>query len=312
MLADIGKLLLRKVNASPALEPKLSLTTPSLEVLKDPENHPVISEKALEKFPSSHPCWWDEQPSKGIIKIYVQPRNGNTIPLAVDLLYDTIRDVRSMVLKELGYLPPTYYLFRTTNGQEPLEENRKVSDCAIKDGEFFYIRKRTVISVKVPGYAAMTVHVDLAETVEDVKAVIEEEQGIATDSQQLSHLHIPLEDHMVLRDCGVAHGSELSMRMKGSRVDMRAEDEDGIQIMVRLLSGRTITVFTRESDLVSKVKKEIERKSGVKIEFQRLLFLGKQLETNKPLRCYSIRNGSTIILTGSLFSGGETKKEELT
>jgi hypothetical protein len=78
--------------------------------------------------------------------------------------------------------------------------------------------------------------------------------------------------------------------------------------MVRLLSGGTITVFTRESDRVIKVKKEIERKSGVKVEFQRLLFSGKQLNTTKTLRCYNIGNGSTIILTGSLHSSDETKE----
>jgi hypothetical protein len=125
-----------------------------------------------------------------------------------------------MVLKELGYIPPTYYLFRTATGQDPLEESRKVLDCAIKDGEFLYIRKRIVISVKIQGRATMTVHVDLAETVADIKAVIEEEQGISAENQQLCHLHTPLEDHMALRDCGVTHGSEFSVRRKGSRAEM--------------------------------------------------------------------------------------------
>jgi hypothetical protein len=281
---------------------------PSLELSMGTTDVTMVSELTWDQTSRvvRRSCWWDEMPLKGVVNIYIQPRNGKTFPLEVDLLYDTVGDVRSMVVDEMKSLPSTCHLFRTAVTQTPLDESRKFSDCSVKSGDILYIRKQAVITIRLPRFAQMTLDVDLSETVAHVRTAIEEERGITVQSQQLSHLHFPLEGHMVLRDYGISHGSVLTVRRKGlaSIVDMsHAADEDGIQVMVRLISGKTITVFTRTSERVRELKTKIETKSGMKQEFQRLLFSGKQLENSKQLLVYNIRNGSTIILTSSLFSG---------
>jgi hypothetical protein len=314
LLPQIDKLLFGSSIGNSDLERPTISIVPSLKITVGPTEVTTVSELAWNQRSrvTRHSCWWDEMPLKSVIKIYVQPRNGKTLTLEVDLLLDTIGDVRSMAMNEMGSIPPTSRLFLIADTKVPLDESRRLSECSIKSGEFLYLRKQVVLTIRLPRFAQMTMDVDLSETVANVKAAIEEERGIAVESQHVSHMFIPLEDRMVLRDCGIFQGSVLTVRRKGiaSVVDMsHVAEEDGIQVMVRLLSGKTITVFTRASEQVADLKTKIETKAGLKKEFQRLLFSGKQLDDKKTLTAYNIRNGSTIILTSSLFSG-EQKKEK--
>ncbi len=76
-----------------------------------------------------------------------------------------------------------------------------------------------------------------------------------------------------------------------------------MQIFIKTLTGKTITIDCKTCYSIKKIKEQIQEKQYIPFKQQKLNFSGKQLDNNNTLSHYNIEDTSTLHLTLQLIGG---------
>ncbi|XBI22621.1 hypothetical protein VPH35_063618 [Triticum aestivum] len=224
------------------------------------------------------------------MNIFVKNPTGTTIQIWVHPL-DTFRSVKEKIQKR-------YHLI--FSGVQ-LEDDSTFADYNIQQDSILDLEEKTQMYVMetLMGRIINNLDTDSLDTIDDVKAKIYDLEGFPIDQQclifagkRLENGSRTLADHDIFKESTIL----LVLLPCIPRGDM-------MEIFVKVLTGKTITLKVGSLDTIDSVKVKIyERNYAPFPKEQRLIFAGRQLESG-TLADYKVMNECTLHLCLRLRGG---------
>ncbi|CAG8441450.1 4279_t:CDS:2 [Acaulospora morrowiae] len=225
------------------------------------------------------------------IKIFVNAIDGKVIELRVKRDYK-VETIKKMIQDKEGIPYHQQYLFF----HDLMQDHEFLSSCYIREGSTLRLEyEKMTINVNLMGKKIIKLGVEKNFTIEQVRRMIEEKEGISLNQVHLEFSNNILFSEKTLISYHVTNESTLDL------CNNYFSDNDNVYVV--LLSGKKINLSVESTNTISDLKLKLYEKEKIPHDQQRLIYGRKQLENHRLLSDYPIERESLIHLVLALRGG---------
>jgi ubiquitin C len=183
-----------------------------------------------------------------------------------------------------------YHRQEIVYGDRVLEMGTRISDYHVPDQATLLVNLRnyqaTVFLKTLTGQTIMLT-VTPRDTVAQVKAMIEQQEGIPVAKQRLIFIGNQLQDDHYFLDYRIEHESAVHLVVR---------EGDSFEVNVRAPSGRSHVFEVSPRESVDQLRPKLRDREGIPCDIQQYFHNGQVLENNRSLLESNVISGSTLRL----------------
>lgn len=261
---------IRDINADISVE----AIEEALKEIKSTDNDLNEIQKILDSAEHPYNCF-----SGSLMQVFVQTLNGKNIALEVQA-FDIVESIKIQIEGKEGI--PRHQQCLTFAGKV-LESECTLADYNIQKKSTLDLQLPLLIYLEISALKFIAIWVHSSDTVQSVKAQIQERKGIPADQQRLIYTK-ELEDVHTLSEYNIHDECTLQLLLHH------------VQIYVEISTGKCLVLDIRGSCTIKFLKFLIQSKEGIPLDQQCLLFADKHLDDESSLSECNIQNKSKLYL----------------